>query len=60
MVIQKKTGGPVRFEISEQTRNTVGEWLAALRAGRDQYLFEPFLGAAAHLDRPVAHRPSKG
>src|SRR6516162_2184791 len=27
-VIQKKTGWPVQFEITEQTRCAVGEWLA--------------------------------
>src|SRR5215468_762884 len=27
-VIQKKTGRPVQFEITEQTRAAVGEWLA--------------------------------
>ena len=56
MVI-KKTGGPVQFEITEQTHNAIGEWLAALSAGRDQYLFEPIPGTAADLDTPVrAHR----
>ena len=31
-VIQKKTGRPVQFEVTEQTRAAVGEWLAALDA----------------------------
>ena len=26
-VIQKKTGRPVQFEITEQTRSAIGEWL---------------------------------
>jgi hypothetical protein len=61
MVIQKKTGGPVQFEITEQTHNAVGEWLAALNAGRDQYLSEPFPEALAPLDTPVRpHCPSMG
>jgi hypothetical protein len=36
-VIQKKTSRPVQFEIAEQTRGAVGEWLAALgaRGGRN-------------------------
>jgi integrase len=38
-VIQKKTGRPVQFEITEQTRRAIGEWLAALGAGQDRYLF---------------------
>src|SRR6516162_6830416 len=29
-VIQKKTGRPVQFEITEQTRAAIGEWLAAV------------------------------
>ena len=28
-VIQKKTGRPVQFEVTEQTRSAIGEWLAA-------------------------------
>ena len=28
-VIQKKTGRPVQFEISEQTRRAIAEWLAS-------------------------------
>jgi integrase len=30
-VVQKKTGRPVQFEITEQTRAAVGEWLAGAR-----------------------------
>ena len=37
-VIQKKTGRPVRFEVTEQTRAAVGEWLAALDARESRYL----------------------
>ena len=33
-VIQKKTGRPVQFEITEQTRSAIGEWLAAFDAHR--------------------------
>src|SRR6516162_8729379 len=38
-VIQKKTGRPVQFEITEQTRAAVGEWLAALGAREARSLF---------------------
>ena len=38
-VIQKKTGRPVQFEITEQTRSAIGEWLAAFDAHRGRYLF---------------------
>ena len=37
-VIQKKTGRPVQFEVTEQTRAAVGEWLAALDARESRYL----------------------
>ena len=33
-VIQKKTGRPVQFEITEQTRVAIGEWLAAVDCSR--------------------------
>ena len=35
-VIQKKTGRPVQFEITEQTRAAIGEWLTALDARKDR------------------------
>jgi hypothetical protein len=38
-VIQKKTGRPVQFEIIDQTRAAVGEWLAAFDAHKARYLF---------------------
>jgi integrase len=38
-VIQKKTRRPVQFEITEQTRAAIGEWLPTLSTGRDRYLF---------------------
>ena len=30
MVIQQKTGRPVQFEITEQTRRSLGDWMEAL------------------------------
>ena len=38
-VIQKKTGRPVQFEVTEQTRSAIGEWLAAFDAHRGRYMF---------------------
>jgi integrase len=48
-VIQQKTGRPVRFEITEQTRSAVRDWLseADQRAGR--YLFPSRRHAQPHL-----------
>jgi integrase len=48
-VIQKKTGRPVQFEITEQTRSAVGEWLAALDTGRGRYLFPSRFREQPHL-----------
>src|ERR1700726_3138520 len=38
-VIQKKTGRPVQFEITEQTRSAIGDWLAGIGDGKGRYLF---------------------
>ena len=48
-VIQKKTGRPVQFEITEQTRVAVGEWLAAVDAREGRYLFPSRLRGKPHL-----------
>jgi hypothetical protein len=36
-VIQKKTGRPVQFEITEQTRASIDDWLSSLAARNRQY-----------------------
>src|SRR3954452_22523527 len=38
-VIQKKTGRPVQFEITEQTRSSIRDWLSEGNLGSGQYLF---------------------
>jgi integrase len=48
-VIQKKTGRPVQFEITEQTRAAVGEWLAVRDARQGGYLFPSRFGGKPHL-----------
>src|SRR6516162_3327659 len=48
-VIQKKTGRPVQFEITEQTRVAVGEWLAALDVHKGRYLFPSRFRGKPHL-----------
>ena len=48
-VIQKKTGRPVQFEITEQTRSAIGEWLAAFDAHRGRYLFPSRFRQKPHL-----------
>jgi integrase len=48
-VIQKKTGRPVQFELTEQTRVAVGEWLGAIDAREGRYLFPSRLRGKPHL-----------
>jgi integrase len=48
-IVQKKTSRPVQFEITPQTRNAIGEWLAALGTGRGLYLFPGRSQGQAHL-----------
>src|ERR1700730_14174103 len=38
-VIQKKTGRPVQFEITEQTRSSIRDWLLEAGSRSGQYLF---------------------
>ena len=48
-VIQKKTGRPVQFEITEQTRETVIQWI--IKGGRrsGEWLFPSRIGKNKHL-----------
>src|SRR3979411_653303 len=49
MIVQKKTGRPVQFEITEQSRNSVEAWLPTLRATGSRYLFPSRLHASPHI-----------
>ena len=51
IVMQKKTQRPVQFEITEQTRDAVGAWIAA-EAGAVP-LSEPYVGVASPFDSAV-------
>ena len=48
-IVQRKTGRPVQFEISEQSRNSVEAWLPMLRTTGSQYLFPSRLHATPHI-----------
>jgi integrase len=55
-VIQMKSGRPVQFEITEQTRVAVGKWLADLDAREGRYLFPGRFRGKPHLStRQYAH-----
>ena len=48
-VIQKKTGRPVQFEITEQTRAAIQAWLPKVAARDGKYLFPSRFRARPHL-----------
>ncbi|UPK40885.1 tyrosine-type recombinase/integrase (plasmid) [Bradyrhizobium sp. 186] len=48
-ITQKKTGRPVQFEITDQTRVSIEAWLPTLRASGSRYLFPSRLHASPHI-----------
>jgi integrase len=48
-VMQKKTGRPVQFEITEQTRASIRDWLSSIEAQNRQYLFPSRFRGQPHL-----------
>ena len=54
-IVQKETGRPVQFEISEQSRNSVEAWLPTLRTTGSRYLFPRRIHASpSHSTRQYA------
>ena len=49
MVMQQKTQRPVQFELTEQTRDTVGAWIAKAQLKPDQCLFPSRVHASEHI-----------
>jgi integrase len=39
MILQRKTGRPVQFEVTEQTRRSLTEWREARQADGDEWIF---------------------
>jgi len=48
-VIQQKTNRPVQFEITEQTRAAVRDWMTSAQLGAGEYLFPSRVHGHAHL-----------
>jgi len=48
-IIQQKTGRPVQFEITPQTRRSLTDWLNRRRGEADGWLFPSRMHPAAHL-----------
>ncbi len=49
MILQRKTGRPVQFEITEQARRSVASWIERKGLGADDWLFPSRMKAGAHL-----------
>ena len=48
-IVQKRTGRPVQFEITEQTRAAIQAWLADIRNRNTRYLFPSRVRTQPHL-----------
>src|SRR5262249_40318654 len=57
-VIQKKTGRPVQFEITEQTRASIRDWLSKVELRNGRYLFPSPTASLYPAIR--SHRPCLG
>ena len=49
VIVQRKTGRPVQFEITEQTRAAVNAWIARRGLGERDYLFPSRVRAKPHM-----------
>ena len=49
VIVQKKTGRPVQFEITEQTRAAVGAWIARRSLAEMDFLFPSRVRARPHM-----------
>lgn len=48
-IVQQKTGTPVQFELTEQTRDSLIAWLTQRGGGLADYAFPSRVGPAAHI-----------
>lgn len=49
MILQRKTGRPVQFEVTEQARRSVGAWIETKQLSADDWLFPSRMIADTHL-----------
>jgi len=49
MILQRKTGRPVQFEVTEQARRSISGWFQAKQLGPDDWLFPSRMRCGAHL-----------
>lgn len=51
MILQRKTGRPVQFEVTEQTPRSIAAWLTHKQLAHGDWLFPSRSKAGAHLRR---------
>ena len=51
LIVQHKTGRPVQFEITEQTRKSIQSWIEAAQLRPPDYLFPSRVHDSPHLTR---------
>ena len=49
MILQRKTQRPVRFELMDQTRESIEAWLAMANLRQDEYLFPSRKDRSQHI-----------
>ncbi|OAI19287.1 integrase [Methylomonas koyamae] len=49
IVMQQKTRRPVQFEVTEQTRDSLADWIAQAQLRPDQYLFPSRIHRSLHI-----------
>jgi integrase len=49
MILQRKTGRPVQFEVTEQTRRSIMDWIEARQLGPEDWVFPSRSKRGAHL-----------
>ncbi len=59
-VVQRKTSQPVRFELTEQTRESVAAWISQASLAGNQFLFPSRIGRSRHLSTRQYARIVKG
>jgi integrase len=51
LIVQRKTGRPVQFEITEHTRESIQSWIGKAQLRPPDYLFPSRVNASSHLTR---------
>ena len=51
LVVQRKTGRPVQFEITDQTRLSLDRWIACAKLRPPDYLFPSRIKKSSHISR---------